>query len=187
MAKKPANRKPSAKSGPSAGVLAPLSTGKSGRASEAKEKGSQGMTLTAERADALCEFIEQGGSLRGFCAIEGNPCKTTVLKWLRTNAAFAAQYASARARQMDHYAEEILEIADDNTNDIEEVEIAEGVKVTRTNHDVINRAKLRIDTRRWLMGKLAPKKYGDKLDVTTDGKKLDGNTLHITREVIGGK
>lgn len=67
-------------------------------------------------------------------------------------------------------AEEILEIADDGSQDTEEIEISEGVTSTRTNAEVIQRSRLRVDTRKWLMSKLAPKKYGDKLGLEHSGE-----------------
>jgi hypothetical protein len=45
------------------------------------------------------------------------------------------------------------------------------------NNEVVNRSKLRVDTRKWLMAKMKPKVYGDKVDVTSDGKQIKGNTI----------
>lgn len=137
--------------------------------------------LNQQVIDAICEHIEQGKSLRSFCKQEDAPAMSTVTKWLRENRAFSAQYADARARGMDAHAEEILAIADDNTQDEEEVETENGV-IVRVNHDVINRAKLRIDTRKWLMSKLAPKKYGDKLDVTSGGNPIPAPVLMLAHD-----
>lgn len=68
---------------------------------------------------------------------------------------------------MDRMAEEILQIADDGRNDT--YEDADGHE--RTDSDVIQRSRLRVDTRKWLMSKLAPKKYGDKTLLTgADGE-----------------
>ena len=59
--------------------------------------------------------------------------------------------------QAEHWAEEIIEIADDSKNDFVEKE-----GHTALNSENINRSRLRVDTRKWLMARLAPKKYGDK-------------------------
>jgi hypothetical protein len=95
------------------------------------------------------------------------PAKVTVFKWIRTDADFANQYAYAREAQAEHYLDEIIQIADDSVLDTE-INPESGNEVT--NHDVIQRAKLRVDTRKWAMSKLAPKKYGDRtaLDVSGD-------------------
>ena len=65
-------------------------------------------------------------------------------------------------------ADQILEIADDGTNDT--YTDSEGNELT--NYDVIARSKIRIDARKWLASKLLPKKFGDKIDVTTQGDKI---------------
>jgi hypothetical protein len=72
---------------------------------------------------------------------------------------------------MDVLAEELLDIADDGTNDWQARELAAGRVSAVPDHEHINRSRLRVDTRKWLMGKLAAKKYGDKLDLNHGGQK----------------
>lgn len=74
---------------------------------------------------------------------------------------YAEHYARAREARADFLAEEILAIADDGSDD--SYTDANGTK--RTDHDAVTRAKLRVDTRKWIASKLWPTKYGDKLDV----------------------
>lgn len=91
------------------------------------------------------------------------PSVTTVMRWLGEESAadFREQYARARELQADKLAEEILAIADDGSNDTYKDEDG----LPRVDHDHIARSRLRVDSRKWLAGKLAPKKYGDKLAV----------------------
>jgi hypothetical protein len=91
------------------------------------------------------------------------------------------KYARAKELQMEYMADEIQQIADDGTND---TYIDDNGKV-KTDYDNIQRSKLRVDTRKWLMSKLLPKKYGDKLDVTSDQKPLDSGKTII--QLPGGK
>ncbi len=100
--------------------------------------------------------------------MEGMPSKSTVMRWLsdEANEDFRDQYARARERQADHFADEILEIADDGHNDWMDRQVRKGVFVRSPDHEHINRSKLRVDARKWLMSKLAPKKYGEKLELT---------------------
>lgn len=49
-----------------------------------------------------------------------------------------------------------------------------------TGGNVIQRDRLRIDARKWVLSKMNPKKYGEKLDVTTDNKPINTPTLNIT-------
>lgn len=127
---------------------------------------------TEHLADTICDRLAEGESLRAICRDEQLPSTTTVKRWLRKHEAFRAQYAQAREDQAEHFLDEILLIADDNSRDTVEIEIAPGVKALQVDHDVIQRSKLRVDTRKWAMSKLAPKKYGDRLDLTSGGEKL---------------
>lgn len=119
-----------------------------------------------ETAIRICEELSAGRSLRSICADEGMPDASTVFRWLAANEEFREQYARARETQADAMLEEILQIADDGQNDTYTDENGN----TRTDQDVIARSRLRVDTRKWAMSKMAPKKYGDKLDLNHGGK-----------------
>lgn len=99
------------------------------------------------------------------------PGKSTVMRWLDAHAEFRDQYARAREAQADYWAEEIIEISDDGSNDTYKDEDGH----ERTNQDVIARSRLRVDTRKWLMARMAPKKYGDKITQEVTG--ADGAPL----------
>lgn len=92
------------------------------------------------------------------------PCQDTLFAWLKKYPEFSEQYAQAKICQIELLVDEILEIADDETNDcfIDE----DGKPVS--NNSVINRARLKIDTRKWLACKLVPKVYGNKIDIDSD-------------------
>lgn len=115
---------------------------------------------TQETRDIICDRLSGGESLTSICKDDGMPAKVTVFKWIRNDAEFANQYARAREAQAEHYLDEIIQISDDSVLDTE-INPESGNEVT--NHDVIQRAKLRVDTRKWAMSKLAPKKYGDRI------------------------
>lgn len=127
-------------------------------------------SFTKTTGDTICGLIADGHSLREICRSEDMPDKATVLRWLGDdrNTSFRDQYVRAREAQADHFAEEILEISDDGTNDWMVRQSGEDV-IEVPNHEHISRSKLRVDSRKWLMSKLAPKKYGDKLDVEHGG------------------
>ena len=115
-------------------------------------------------AATICERIANGESLRHICEAEDMPSRSAVLRWLAVNEQFRDQYARAREAQADFWADEILDIADDGQNDWMEIRNREGEAVGwRENGEAINRSKLRVDARKWLMSKLAPKKYSDRL------------------------
>lgn len=124
------------------------------------------MEYTQEIADAICERLADGESLRKMCQLEDFPSKATVFKWLAANQTFADQYARAREAQADTLADEITDIADDGARDY--IETDDGPVV---NYDHISRARLRVDARKWIASKLKPKKYGDKTETTHVGDK----------------
>lgn len=121
--------------------------------------------FTEATADAICERIADGESLRAICRDEGMPSKATVFRWLAANEAFQDQYARAREAQADSLFDDVLEIADDSRNDWMERN-GEGDPGWALNGDHIQRTRVRIDARKWMAGKLRPKVYGEKLDLS---------------------
>jgi hypothetical protein len=99
-----------------------------------------------------------------------------VMRWLAADEVFREQYARAREVLIEHWAEDIIEISDDGSRDF--VEAQEGEEtVTRVDHENIQRSKLRVDSRKWLLSKLAAKKYGDKISTEISGP--DGGPVQI--------
>lgn len=99
-----------------------------------------------ETADAICERLADGESLRSICRDEAMPSTSTVCKWLGKNADFAEQYARARELQADALFDDILDIAD------------KGLKALGAPED----RRIQIDARKWMAGKLKGK-YSDKV------------------------
>lgn len=122
-------------------------------------------SFTQEVADEICERIADGESLRTICRYENMPARATVFKWLADIKSFSDQYARAREAQADLMAEEILEIADDGLNDT----YVDDNGNKRTDQEVIGRSRLRVDARKWLASKMAPKKYGDRVQQEVSG------------------
>ena len=125
--------------------------------SDTRRKIGRPTDYTKDMADKICEKIANGRSLRSICAEDGMPPMKTIYRWLEANEEFRHQYARARDKQADYFAEEIIEIADSA-----EAEIA-----------AVSKAKLQIDARKWAASKIAPKKYGDKQEI--DVKSSDGS------------
>lgn len=131
-------------------------------------------SYTLELAAEVCNRIASGLSLRKVCSDESMPCTATVMKWARDIPEFTEQYRAAREMLLEHWAEDILEISDDGSRDYVPAGDDEGVRV---DHDHISRSKLRVDSRKWLLSKLAAKKYGDKIDHSVAGP--DGGSISI--------
>jgi hypothetical protein len=99
--------------------------------------------------EKICERIAQGDNLAQVCDEVGMPSESLVRYWVAQDRDGSfAMYARAKEMQLEWWAEDLLEIADATANDYESV----------------NSARARIDTRKWLMSKLAPKRFGDKVE-----------------------
>ena len=139
-------------------------------------------SFTEETARIICERISEGESLRTICSDSDMPDKTTVLRWLGDDVReeFRIQYARARELQADFYADSIISIADDGLNDSYVDD--EGNK--RTDQDVIARSRLRVDARKWYASKLAPKKYGDKVQTEISGALSVRSATELTDDQL---
>lgn len=116
-------------------------------------------TLYSEAlTDRICELVENGMPLSRVCKMEDMPTAHTVYAWLRKYPEFLEKYSVSKNTQLEMLAEEILEIADDTTED-------------RGNSTKVNRDRLRVDTRKFLLEKLRPDKFGvrSKTEITGDG------------------
>lgn len=116
---------------------------------------------TQELANDICDKIASNSlGLRKLCAENPDwPNRDTIFTWLKSNGDFFDQYARAKRCQIETFIDEILEIADDASNDVDENSQGEPT----CNTEFIARSRLRIDTRKWLASKLVPKVYGNKV------------------------
>jgi hypothetical protein len=116
-----------------------------------------------ELGRAICALIADGFSLRAICERPGMPDRRTVFRWLASREEFCHQYSLAREVQVHLLLDECIEIADDTSGDIIRYVTKNGRQAERVNLENIRRAKLRVATRKWMAGRLAPKKYGKRL------------------------
>lgn len=142
-----------------------------------KGAGGRPSTYSADIAGRICDRLSAGETLREICRDDAIPAQSTVYLWLRTQAEFSEQYARAREVQADTWADEIVEIADNGSNDWVARNHGEDDDGWRVNGEHIQRSRLRVDARKWLMAKAAPKKYGDKIENVHTGP--DGGNLKI--------
>jgi hypothetical protein len=109
-------------------------------------------SYTPEIADLICTRLSEGESLRSICRDPGMPTEATVRGWaLRNHDGFDARYRQARQLQMDAWADFIVDIADESHRDPRDRQI-------------------RVDTRKWVMSKIAPKKYSERLLVAGEAE-----------------
>ncbi len=132
---------------------------------------------TGEIALGICKRIANGESLRSVCLDKEIPNRDTIHTWILDETKqitytdestqetkivkFSDQYKFACDIRAENMADELQEIADDKEGDVQ-------------------RDRLRVDTRKWVISKILPKKYGDKVDVTSGGEKIKGNAVVYT-------
>jgi hypothetical protein len=116
------------------------------------KKPSGGQTkFDPEIAEEICEIVSRGKTLTKACEAVGVP-KTTFTDWVMADrGGLSVRYARAREMMIEHIADEIIDLTDDTSKD-------------RTNIPV-NRNRLQVDSRKWLLSKLRPEKYGDSIKV----------------------
>ena len=149
---------------------------KKGAAKMGRPKGTT--TYTKAVADKICERLANGESLKSICRDASMPPESTVRLWAsRTDHPFAEQYARARELGFWSMADELLDIADDGSNDWMVREGRDGEPSWTLNGEHVQRSKLRLDQRRWLLSRMMPKTFGDK--VTTEHTGADGGAIQI--------
>jgi len=116
----------------------------------------------------ICERLIEGESLRSVCRDPVMPAISTVMLWITKHSAFSEQYEKATEERAAGMFEDMFDIADDVEPDAASVA----------------KARLRVDTRKWALSKMLPKKYGDKITqehTGTDGGPIQTETRWVTK------
>jgi hypothetical protein len=124
-----------------------------------KTKAGRPSKYSLDISEQIVGRIENGETLASICREEAMPKRRTVYDWMQADADFSARFARARELGADAIAEDALKIADDGQNDT----YTDDNGNERTREDVIQRSKLRVETRLKLLAKWCPKKYGEKV------------------------
>ena len=128
--------------------------------------GGRPSKYSVEAAEEICARLAEGESLRAICREDHLPSESTVRQWaLEDREGFSARYTQARDIGLDCLADEVLEIADGGSDDVA-------------------RDRLRFDARRWHLSKLAPKRYGEKVEVAGDQERPIRHAIQVT--FVGG-
>lgn len=145
------------------------------------KKNGRPTVFSEELVDAICLRIASGESLRNICKDDKFPAMSTVLLWVSDgkHLNFSEQYNQACSVRAEVLFEESLEIADDTSKDYVTKENSDGSEYEVINTEHIQRSRLRVDTRKWYLSKVLPKKFGDKLDMTSGGEPIKSNTIIV--------
>lgn len=141
---------------------------------------------TEEIAAEICQRIGEGETLNQICRDEHMPARPTVVSWvLEDREGFSDRYARARDLQLEHWADEVIDVADDGTNDFMERKNGDDEKSSwALNGEHVQRSRLRIDSRKWLLSKLKPQQYGDKLQHSGDKDNPIAHAHDVTFHIV---
>lgn len=128
---------------------------------------------TKELGEKICSLVAEGKSLRTVCLNEWSPSMPTIFAWFRKHEEFLNQYERAKEESTNAHLDTIEDLGD---LAIQHSETAD----PKAAGAVVSAYKLKADNLKWVMSKLKPKKYGDKVDVTSDGKAIKGNSIIFT-------
>lgn len=130
---------------------------------------SRPSSYTEELADAILDQMMDGRSLRSICDDDDMPNRRTVIRWMEKDEAFATRCARAREMQADYMDDLILDTANSCT-----VEDAQA-------------ARVKISAYQWRASKLAPKRYGDKVQTEVSGPDGGPIPTQINVNFVGRK
>lgn len=157
----------------------------------AKRKYKRRTGYSDEIAEIVCNRIAEGESLTAICCDEGMPSRRSFSNWLADKAAkydkLRALWNNANQLQEDKIFDEMMGIADDGTNDYMERKRRNGEVEIVVDHENVHRSKLRVETRKWILARRNPKKYGERSVTELTGK--DGGPIQteettLTREQV---
>jgi hypothetical protein len=126
--------------------------------------------------DEICDRMAGGQGLRKICEDPEMPSRQTFLRWIEKDTGRQNRYQAAREALMDWYSEEILTIAWDSSRDTIP---ADGKKPARCDNEWVNRSRLKVDTLKFLMAKLHPKRYGDRLPEAVEQRTHEAALLDL--------
>lgn len=133
---------------------------------KSKHPGGRPSKYTKELAQKICLAISKSTiGLKRMCRENPEfPNADTIMEWKFAYPEFSVQYKAAKLLQADNFAEDIIDIADDDSQDA----IINDYGNVVQNAEFIARSRLRMDARKWIASRLLPKVYGDKSEVTTN-------------------
>lgn len=121
---------------------------------------------TPELAIAFCERVAEGESVRSICADPDMPARSSIFKWIGMYPEFTDQYTRAREIGAEVKFDELEELA------------------ATATPDCVSVVKLQVDTRKWALSKMMPKKYGDKVQQEIDHRSSDGSMKPTVIEIV---
>lgn len=135
-------------------------------------------SYTPELGEKICDIISTHtcsltAMIEAYDFFPADKC--TIYRWMQNIEAFGHMYDHAKRRQADIFIQEILEIADDNSDD---------KYAGKGNPAAVNRSRLMVDTRKWIACKVLPKVYGDLLNKGEDKDKAADLNAQLSEIIV---
>jgi hypothetical protein len=130
-----------------------------------KKRGRPRLEISPRTKKRICASVASGKSLRSTLKADGMPSRTRIMQELESDAAFAGQYARARRQNIEFHIDSIIDLAD------------------TANSENAQAVRLKVDVRKWLASKLAPKVYGDRVEI--EGGVQSGDDLRDANTALG--
>ena len=152
------------------------------QAHQAAQTGQKGLLMfSQDKADAICAALSSGSSLRSAAKSAGVGVQT-VLDWTKANEAFSGQYARAREVGYALLADDIIQISDEAEYEpVPGAHPEDEPREVRFDNTAVARNRLRVDSRKWMLSKMLPKIYGDKIEATHE---LGDSIRAVVREIV---
>lgn len=157
-------------------------------------RGRPKLEPTPEITEAICDMLREGKHVReiGKSGVKDIPSTATIRRWIESNEEFRQAYLRAKESYCEDVLDQVIEIADDKSEDVELVESADGMPTVRVNKTAIGRSELQIKTRFETLAKRMPRKYGDPAQIDLappvpaetarngdDAKVIDGEVIPL--------
>lgn len=140
------------------------------------------MAYTVEHKEKVFNKIidaiaDDGRPIRDILREKWTPSTSTFFEWLEADEEKAKRYARACEIRADVLFDEMLTIAftPEIGETVKMVQKGNRKEMEKTKGDMLGHRKLKVDTIKWALAKMAPKKYQDRLDVTSDGEKINSS------------
>jgi len=135
--------------------------------------------LTEETGDEILVRLANGESIPQICRDSHMPSPAAVFRYLEKDASFRDRYARARESMSHVLFDQCLAIADDAASDVIETTGKDGSTVMTSNPSAVARARLMVETRFRMAGKLSPKVYGERSELTAAQVNVQVNALTV--------
>lgn len=157
------------------------------------DKQVRNLMVSYEMAADICGWLSDGHSLTSWLKKDHRPKygmqpnTTMVYRWRQQQDWFRDMYDDAKENRADTLADEIIEIADEANNDVYMATDSKGNTVAKIDGSAINRARLRVDARKWVASVLKPRAYGQKVDVTSKGDHVADSKKSRDKDAAAAK